>query len=92
MLPTRTTDVAESLSSAVAEEKAKSQKCVQKIFRTIQFLARQGLLLCGDGPSEADENFNRVIKMMCNNEDADLATSQRRKEISILPRISRTKS
>ena len=61
------------LSSGTREEKEKSRKCLKKIFGAVQFLARQGLPLRGDGLYELDGNFNQLIKLL-SKEDANLAT------------------
>ena len=63
-LPTTTRDIAESLSSALAKQKKVNRECLLKIFRCIQFLARQGLPLWGDGAGEEDRNFAQVCQLL----------------------------
>ena len=63
-LPTTTRDIAESLSSALAKQKEVNRECLLKIFRCIQFLARQGLPLRGDGAGEEDGNFAQVCQLL----------------------------
>ena len=78
ILPARTQDAAEILSSRTSEEKEKSRKCLKKIFSAVQFLARQGLPLCGDGWYELNGNLNQLINLL-SKEDANLATWTKKK-------------
>lgn len=52
-------NVAESLTSAIAEEKMVNRACFLKVLNLVHFLARQGLPLRGD--NEADWNFNQLL-------------------------------
>eukprot|EP00117_Sycon_ciliatum_P008412 scpid101383/ scgid11122/ Zinc finger MYM-type protein 1 len=62
VLPATTPDVGEMLSGAHAKQKEENRKCFLKIVSNLQFLARQGLALHGDG-SEEDSNFMQVLKL-----------------------------
>lgn len=63
-LPATTRDVSEMLSSAKAKERELNRECLLKVFRCIQFLAKQGLPLRGDGFGEEDGNFTQVCRLL----------------------------
>jgi len=59
-LPKTTRDVGEMLSSDHAKEKRDNTEYLLKVFENVQFLARQGLSLRGDG-DEQNSNFIQLL-------------------------------
>ncbi len=57
-------DVSEMLSREHATEKGQNRECLLKIISNLKFLARQGLLVRGDG-DETDSNFIQLLKLRC---------------------------
>ena len=55
-IPGTSRDVGEVLSTTHAKHKAPSRHYLLKVAHNIQFLSRQGIGLCGDGP-ETDSNY-----------------------------------
>ena len=53
-------DIDESISSAHAAEKSKDQQCLVTITENISFLARQWIVLHGDG-DESNSNFVQLF-------------------------------
>ncbi|XP_068233467.1 zinc finger MYM-type protein 1-like [Palaemon carinicauda] len=62
-------DVGEVLSSVHAKEKEKNREMFHLVLYSIQFLARQGILLRGHGSGE-DGNFNQLLKLRCCDNEA----------------------
>ena len=60
-LPATTGNIAGMLSQEVMKAKAHNRNMLLKIMSSLQFLARQGLYLRGDGKEE-DGNFMQVLK------------------------------
>ncbi len=60
VLPATCPDVGEMLSTELASPKRDNRQCLLKILSNLQFLARQGLPLRGDG-SDADSNFTQLL-------------------------------
>ena len=60
ILPGRTRDVGEILSTELAVQKVENSKILLILLRSIAFLARQGLPLRGDG-KEVDSNFRQLL-------------------------------
>ena len=56
-----TKDIGETLSEHHSNEKSENRRSLLKIISNIRFLARQGLLLRGDG-DEDDSNFVQLMK------------------------------
>jgi hypothetical protein len=81
-LPVTTRHVGECLSSAVAEEKRINRACFMKLLTSVQFLARQGLALRGDGKGEVDGNFNQLLKLRSKDESDGMLTEWMKKKSS----------
>ena len=60
-LPATTGNIAGMLSQEVMKAKAHNRSMLLKIMSSLQFLARQGLHLRGDG--KEDGNFMQVLKL-----------------------------
>ena len=63
-LPATTRNVIDVLSSAAAEERKCNQACFLRILSSLQFLARQGLALRGDGKQEVNGNFSQLLALL----------------------------
>ena len=61
-LPKTCRDVGEMLSREHATEKGQNRKCLLKIISNLKFLARQGLLVRGDG-DDTDSNVIQLLKL-----------------------------
>ena len=61
-LPATTRDVGEQLSKEHQKEKETIRKMLLKVIYCIQYLARQGLALRGDG-DEQDGNFMQLLQL-----------------------------
>ena len=58
-----TADVGEMLSKQVKTERVKNRECFILITNSLRHLARQGLLLRGDG-DESNSNFKQLLKLL----------------------------
>lgn len=67
-LPKTTKDVGEQLNFATIKEKENNRQLLMKIIENIQFLARQGLPLRGDG-DDTSSNFYQLMKLRGNDDD-----------------------
>ena len=61
-VPQTCSDVGVILSKAHASEKLKNRENVFQVFQNIRFLARQGIVLRGDG-DEKDSNFMQLLML-----------------------------
>ena len=66
------------LSSAAAEERKCNRACFLTILSTLQFLARQGLALRGDGKLEVNGNFSQLLALL-SRDDQQLSTWLKKK-------------
>ena len=64
-LPQETEDIKESMSDAYATEARSNRKCLLTILQNIQYLARQGLPLRGQGSGE-NSNFTQLLVLRSN--------------------------
>ena len=62
VVPKTTRDVGESLSTLHAEQKCENRLCFVTILSNLQFLARQGLALRGDG-NKKNSNFHQLLAL-----------------------------
>ena len=65
--PRTTPDIGELLSTAHASEKEYNRKYLLKVAQNVQYLARQGLPLRGDG-NENDSNFTQLLLLRANDD------------------------
>ena len=65
--PRTTPDIGELLSTAHASEKEYNRKYLLKVAQYVQYLARQGLPLRGDG-NENDSNFTQLLLLRANDD------------------------
>ena len=61
-LPTTCPDIGNMMSTQHADSKKLNRECLLKILSNLQFLARQGIPIRGDG-DEADSNFIQLLKV-----------------------------
>ena len=79
-IPATHPDIGVCLSSQLALERLVNRECFMKLLSSIQFLARQGLALRGDGAGEPDSNFNQLLQLRAQDEtDGKLAGWMKRK-------------
>ena len=86
-LPASCPDVGEILSLQHAKLKKENKECILKIISNLNFLARQGLRLCGDGDN-SNSNFIQLMRH-CTKDDKQLATWLEKKTYTC-PTMSRT--
>ena len=65
--PSTMRDIGESLSAQHARDKLERRQCFMTIIQNLQFLARQGLPLRGDG-DETDSNSMQLLKLRANDD------------------------
>ena len=56
-------DIKEMQNESTASQMELNRRCLVKIVETLQFLAREGLALCGDN-SDDDSNFMQTLKLL----------------------------
>lgn len=61
-IPETTRDIGEMLSSSLATKKNENRQVLLKIGKSILFLVKQEILLCGDD-TEKDGNFMQLLKL-----------------------------
>ena len=66
-LPRTNADVGELLSTTHANEKESNRRYLLKVAQIVQYLARQGLALRGDG-NETDSNFTQLLLLRANDD------------------------
>lgn len=62
LLPTTCSDIGDMLSKQHADMKKFNRECLLKVLSNLQFLARQGIAIRGDG-DEVDSNFIQLLKL-----------------------------
>ena len=76
-LPATTRDIGEQLLQEHEKEKETNRKMLLKVISCIQYLARQGLALRGDG-DEKDRNFMQLLKLKGEDDEAVINWLQRK--------------